>query len=106
MPPTSTIWEDLERTKIDVFFKGMPLNAQSQTVQEFLRSAPNIFSAGFQYPIAILKKTSLDNNLRRMAEFCEDAKASLAPHVKTTMAPQIARMQIAHGAWGANCRQF
>ena len=103
---TSKIWDNLEKTKIDTAFKGMPLKAQGKTVQEFIKSAPNLFTSDFQFPVAILNKTSLENNLHRMAEFCREIDVSLAPHVKTTMSPQIARMQLEHGAWAITVANF
>ena len=103
---TSKIWEDFDQTKIDMVFKGMPLAAQGKSIHEFLKERPNLFSAGFQYPIAIIKKSSLENNVKRMAQFCNDVPASLAPHAKTTMSPQIARMQIDHGAWALTVANF
>jgi D-serine deaminase-like pyridoxal phosphate-dependent protein len=106
MPFTSKIWNSLEKTKIDVFFKGMPLKAQGQTIHEFLKSAPNLFSSDFQFPLAVLKKSALENNLHRMATYCRDIEASLAPHVKTTMSPQIARMQLERGAWALTVANF
>ena len=106
MSSTSKIWDDLGKTDIDMTFKGLPMKAQGQTIQEFINSAPNLFTSNFQFPVAILKKTSLENNLHRMAEFCRNMNASLAPHVKTTMAPQIARMQIEQGAWALTVANF
>jgi D-serine deaminase-like pyridoxal phosphate-dependent protein len=35
-----------------------------------------------------------------MAEFCATSGVELAPHVKTTMSPEIASRQLAAGAWG------
>src|SRR5262245_9307961 len=35
-----------------------------------------------------------------MAEFCATSGVQLAPHVKTTMSPEIAARQLAAGAWG------
>ena len=102
----SRIWDNLENIKIDTSFKGLPLIAQGKTIQEFIKSAPNLFTSDFQFPIAILNKTSLENNLHRMAEFCRDIDASLAPHVKTSMSPQIARMQVEQGAWAITVANF
>jgi D-serine dehydratase len=84
----------------------MPLKAQGKTVPEFIKSAPNLFTSDLQFPVAILNKTSLENNLHRMAEFCQEIDVSLAPHVKTTMSPQIARMQLEQGARAITVANF
>lgn len=41
-----------------------------------------------------------------MAEYCREVGASLAPHVKTTMSPQIAQMQMEHGAWALTVANY
>lgn len=87
-------------------YKGFPLSAEGESIEEFLASKPNIFTTGFQFPLAILRATALKNNLERMAEFCTGANASLAPHVKTTMSPQIAKRQMEHGAWALTVANF
>lgn len=84
----------------------MPLGADGQSIDDFLAGKPNIFTSGFEFPIAILKKPALENNLRRMAQFCAEVGASLAPHVKTTMSPQIAQMQVDHGAWALTVASY
>ncbi len=98
--------ESLANTRLTSAFKGMPLWAEGATVQEFLDTKPNIFTSSFQFPIGILRKSAIDNNLHRMAEYCLEVNASIAPHVKTTMAPQIAQMQIANGAWALTVANF
>ena len=35
-----------------------------------------------------------------MAAFCGRAGVALAPHGKTAMSPELAALQLAHGAWG------
>jgi D-serine dehydratase len=51
-------------------------------------------------PVLAVKESALDFNVTRMAEFCSTAGVHLAPHVKTTMSPEIAARQLAAGAWG------
>jgi D-serine deaminase-like pyridoxal phosphate-dependent protein len=41
-----------------------------------------------------------------MAEYCRSVGAELAPHVKTTMSPQIAQMQVDAGAWALTIANF
>lgn len=51
-------------------------------------------------PAMVLKEAALEHNLTLMAAFCRERGLSLAPHGKTTMAPQIWRRQLDLGAWG------
>jgi D-serine dehydratase len=48
----------------------------------------------------VLKTSALRHNLDWMRRFCERYGATLAPHGKTTMSPQLFGAQLANGAWG------
>ncbi len=54
----------------------------------------------------ILKESALSHNIDRMARYCESLGVSLAPHVKTSMSPQIAQRQIDAGAWAITVANF
>jgi D-serine dehydratase len=51
-------------------------------------------------PVALLKASALDANAAWMADFLRRTGASLCPHGKTSMAPQLFHRQLADGAWG------
>ncbi|HEY6567848.1 MAG TPA: amino acid deaminase [Actinomycetota bacterium] len=51
-------------------------------------------------PVMVLRGSALEHNLALMAELCRDRGVALAPHGKTTMAPQLWERQLAAGAWG------
>ncbi len=51
-------------------------------------------------PAPVLKETALANNLTVMARYSAENGFLLAPHCKTTMAPELFRRQLAAGAWG------
>ena len=56
----------------------------------------------------VLKQSALDNNVAVMARYAAEHHFDLAPHAKTTMAPDILRRQLEAGAWGitvANVQQ-
>ena len=91
---------------IDSRYKGLPEKAQGRSFKSFLESKPNLFTSEFRFPIATLRKSALDHNLMRMAAYCKEIGASFAPHVKTTMSPQIAKMQMDHGAWALTLANF
>lgn len=52
------------------------------------------------FPVLLLKQRALHHNVDVMSDFCRRQGASLAPHGKTTMSPQLVRRQLAAGAWG------
>ena len=51
-------------------------------------------------PVAVLKRSALDNNLAVMQAYIERVGINLAPHAKTTMCPQLFARQLSHGSWG------
>jgi D-serine deaminase-like pyridoxal phosphate-dependent protein len=53
-----------------------------------------------QLPAMLLKEAALRNNLELMADYAAHHEFLLAPHGKTTMAPQLFRRQLDAGAWG------
>jgi D-serine dehydratase len=52
------------------------------------------------FPVAVLKEAALAHNFEWMADFTRATGVLLAPHGKTTMAPQLFARQIEAGAWG------
>ncbi len=60
----------------------------------------NLLRADTSFPVAVLKSSALRHNLDWMRDFCERHRATLAPHGKTTMCPQLFGAQLANGAWG------
>jgi D-serine dehydratase len=61
---------------------------------------PSLYAGGFSYPLLTLRDTALRNNVAAMAAYCARAGVGLAPHGKTAMSPELAALQLAHGAWG------
>ncbi len=51
-------------------------------------------------PTLLIDVRVLDRNLRKMAKYCNDHKLRLRPHTKTHKMPEIARLQLQHGAAG------
>ena len=90
----------LHDERIDWRFKGMPAAAFGSTVGEFLAQRPRLFDAGFVGPLFVLDHHALEHNLRTMADWCAEHGLQIAPHGKTTMAPQLFERHFAHGAWG------
>ncbi|MDQ1445615.1 MAG: hypothetical protein QOI20_2079 [Acidimicrobiaceae bacterium] len=59
----------------------------------------NVVAGDLLLPAMVLRESALSHNLHVMAGWCEEQGVSLAPHGKTTMAPQLFRRQLDAGAW-------
>ena len=93
-------------TVIEDKFKGFPIDSYGKTLEQFLATKPNLFTANFQFPIMVLKESAVKNNIAQMMSFCNSVDAQIAPHVKTTMSPQLAQMQVAAGARALTVANF
>src|SRR2546423_619112 len=59
----------------------------------------NAIGGDFMLPVMLLKESAVRHNLDEMAALCGRTGFSLAPHAKTSMAPQLVQLQLAAGAW-------
>ena len=91
---------------ISIFHKGMPIASQGKSIKDFLAADKKLFTADFQFPIMVLRDSAIEHNIQRMASYCKSLGFELAPHVKTPMAPKIAKRQIDAGAWGLTIANF
>ena len=60
----------------------------------------NLLAEDVSLPAAVLYADRMQHNLRWMQAFVAEYGVKLAPHGKTTMAPQLFRLQLETGAWG------
>ena len=60
---------------------------------------PWLFGPDFTTPVLVLRESAVAHNIAAMAAYCAAAGVSLAPHGKTTMAPQLLARQLEAGAW-------
>ena len=98
----------IESSLLDSRLKGYPYRAPPTAVRDIGAHGWNILRGDLPFPIAVLKQSALDHNLQWMADFTAVSGVLLAPHGKTTMAPQLFERQLAAGAWGmtlANMQQ-
>ncbi|MEC3974067.1 amino acid deaminase [Amycolatopsis sp. H20-H5] len=70
------------------------------TLDEAAQRRTALFGDGFFGPFVVLDGEALEHNLSTMSAWCAARGVALAPHGKTTMAPQLFARQAAHGAWG------
>lgn len=82
--------------------KGFGTIAARRTVSPASLAAerPPALGGEFTTPLLVLRDTALAHNASAMEQWCADTGVLLAPHGKTTMAPQLFERQFAAGAWG------
>ncbi|HEV2782607.1 MAG TPA: amino acid deaminase [Actinophytocola sp.] len=85
---------------IDWRHKGMPAAVAGMTIGSVAERRLRLFHDGFVGPLLVLDGPALEHNLATMAAWCAARGVALAPHGKTTMAPQLFARQLEHGAWG------
>jgi D-serine deaminase-like pyridoxal phosphate-dependent protein len=88
----------LEERTLGPEHKGLPPAAWGRTVREFLDGAPHLDE--FETPVLTVDRAVVAANVAVMADWARAAGVRLAPHGKTTMAPQLWAQQLAAGCWG------
>ena len=78
--------------------KGLPREAWGKTVRDYLSTGPTLDR--MSTPLLTVDRAALDSNVSVMADWARSAGVRLAPHGKTTMAPQVWAQQLDAGAWG------
>ncbi len=92
---------DLDRTLdevIDWRYKSFPPGPPVK-VRSVREKGWNALGGDFMLPVMLLKESPLRHNVDEMAALCARTGFSLAPHAKTSMAPQLVQRQLAAGAW-------
>jgi D-serine deaminase-like pyridoxal phosphate-dependent protein len=90
--------DELGGRRIGWHFKGFPATFADLTVAEVAAAQPAL--SEMATPLMVLDAAALEHNLATMARYCAEHGVDLAPHGKTTMAPQLFRRQLEAGAWG------
>lgn len=105
---------EIENQHLDGTIKGVPPGA-SLRLGEIGRQGWNVLAGDMPMPLAVIRESVLAANSAWMAAFTAANDLLIAPHGKTTMAPQLFDLQIADGAWAitvatvqqlAVCRRF
>jgi len=89
--------------------KGFPLAAAPCAVSQLGERGWNLLDNRLSYPVAVLRRPALTHNLAWMQDFVQRKGVALAPHGKTTLSPELFRLQLQAGAWGltfANVHQL
>ena len=80
--------------------KGLGLIDHEMHAEELVALGWNLLHEDLSLPVAVLDAGKIKHNLDWMRKFIDAYGVRLAPHGKTTMAPQLFEMQVSHGAWG------
>lgn len=85
---------------LDASCKGFPFTAAPCRASEIAQRGWNVLADDLPLPLAVLRRSALAHNLAWMQDFAQRKGVLLAPHGKTTMAPELFAQQLANGAWG------
>ncbi len=85
---------------LDATTKGYPPAAAAMPVSAVGAQGWNLLAGDLPLPQAVIRNSALAHNQAWMRDFTAATGVLLAPHGKTTMAPQIFAQQLAAGAWG------
>ena len=94
---------------LDAATKGYPLSSPALSISDIGAQRWSLLAGDLPLPLAVLRDSALAHNHAWMRDFTASTGVLLAPHGKTTMAPQIFAQQLAAGAWGitvANVQQL
>jgi D-serine deaminase-like pyridoxal phosphate-dependent protein len=94
----------LAERRLDWRHKAAPATANGTAHAEFLAAKHTL--ADLQTPLLTLDARAMRGNADRLAAWCKDHGVLLAPHGKTTMAPQLWTEQLNRGAWGITLANF
>ena len=79
--------------------KGIPGGTAPFRLDAIAAKGWNILREDMNFPVAVLKDSVLTHNSAWMRDFLSRSRAVIAPHGKTTMAPQLFQRQLDDGAW-------
>jgi D-serine dehydratase len=113
LPPRGGV--ALAASRLDDTVKGVPGSAGAVKLGEVGAKGWNLLKGDLPLPAAVLHRDRLLANSAWMTRFCRANGLEIAPHGKTTMAPQLFALQLQAGAWAitaatvqqlAVCRRF
>ena len=85
---------------LDAACKSFPLAAVPVALEDIASRGWQLLADDLAYPLAVLQRSALQHNLAWMQAYAQRRGVHLAPHGKTTMSPELFRMQLDAGAWG------
>jgi D-serine dehydratase len=85
---------------IDHHHKSFPLAASPVQASRIAERGWNVLADDLPYPLAVIRRSALEHNVRWMQDYAQGRRVAFAPHGKTTMSPQLFDLQLRGGAWG------
>ncbi len=89
----------LDALVLDATVKGVPEGAGPLRLGDVGAQGWNLLRGDLPLPAAVLRRDRLLANAAWMKALAEENGLKLAPHGKTTMAPQLFALQLEEGAW-------
>ncbi|MFJ5370422.1 amino acid aldolase, partial [Bosea sp. CER48] len=89
---------EIEDQRLDALTKGLPSGAALR-LGDVGRQGWNVLGGDMPMPLAVIRESVLKANSAWMSAFAAGNGLLIAPHGKTTMAPQLFDLQIADGSW-------
>ena len=84
----------------EAYSQGRAFEKGSGCLTDLNNKGWDLLAEEVSFPIAVIKEKQLLNNAKWMQEFSDRASVKLAPHGKTSMAPELFKMQLEQGCWG------
>jgi D-serine dehydratase len=119
LPPASALppldLSTLSAMPLDPSTKGLPYDAPRLRLADVGRQGWSVLAEDLPLPLAVIRKDILEANSAWMSAFTARNGLVIAPHGKTTMAPQLFALQARDGAWAITvatvqqlevCRRF
>jgi D-serine dehydratase len=89
------------RSPIDETIRGIPPGSGSVSLETVASQAWRPADNSMPLPVLTLDEAAFRENCRQMFAFARSHGAALAPHAKTPMSPDIVKLLLEQGAWGA-----
>jgi D-serine dehydratase len=90
----------LDDPLISPAFKGFPHHSAPLRRSAIGAQGWNVLRGDLPLPLAVIRRDVMQHNLAWMQDFAQSRGLGLAPHGKTSMSPQLFRLQLDAGAWG------
>jgi D-serine dehydratase len=90
--------KEIEDQRLDALSKGVP-PGRAVWLGDVGKQGWSLLAGDMPMPLAVIRESVLKANSAWMSAFTEANDLLIAPHGKTTMAPQLFDLQIADGAW-------
>jgi len=92
--------DPLRDEPFDWTYKGLAAADEGLTAAELGARRRHLFDDLSLFPLAVLSASAIRSNSEWMRKFIQTTGVQIAPHGKTTLAPELFGLQLDDGAWG------